>query len=161
MKFDLLRLKNKIDPYIEIDTTCEVGKELLEKTELLELKELKVKGEIALDTLDDFTLDLDVTGVMVLPCAVTLKPVDYPFSIKIEGNINQMLKEFDENAKKIENSIDILPIIWENVLMEIPMRVTSEDAKHLELEGDGWKLITEEEALTEVNPALAKLKDLL
>ena len=29
--------------------------------------------------------------------------------------------------------------------MEIPMRVVSEEAKDLKLEGDGWKLITEEE----------------
>ena len=29
--------------------------------------------------------------------------------------------------------------------MEIPMRVVSEEAKNYKIEGDGWKLVTEEE----------------
>ena len=70
-----------------------------------------------------------------------------------------MLKEMDENSKKIINSIDILPIIWENILMEIPSKVTSPDADTAKLSGKGWKVVTDEEK--SVNPELAKLKDLL
>ena len=68
-------------------------------------------------------------------------------------------KENPEKYINSKNSLDILPIIWENILMEIPMRVVSEDAEDVALSGDGWKFITGEEK-TE-NSELSKLKDLL
>ena len=43
--------------------------------------------------------------------------------------------------------------------MEIPIRVVGDKNQNLRMEGDGWKLITEEEK--KLNPELQKLKDLL
>lgn len=161
MEFDLIRLKNKLDTYISIDEEVTIPQEWIDDTELLDLKDVRAVGDITLDAIDEYEISMEVTGTMVLSCAVTLKPVDYPFHLKIEGNLEQILQEIDENAKKIENSIDILPIIWENILMEIPMRVVSEGAEEVHLEGDGWKLVTDKDSAKETNPALAKLKDLL
>ena len=96
---------------------------------------------------------------MIIPCALTLKPVEYPFSIKIEGDLEEIAEENPEKYINSKNSLDILPIIWENILMEIPMRVVSEDAEDITLSGDGWKFITGEEK-TE-NSELSKLKELL
>ena len=97
---------------------------------------------------------------MVLACAITLKPVNYPFSIEISGEIEELMENFDEKERNFQNSIDILPIIWENILMEIPMRVVSEEAKNsdINLEGDGWKFVTEEEQKTS---PLSELMDYL
>jgi len=95
----------------------------------------------------------------VLPCAVSLKPVDYKINTKIEGNVYEMLEETLKNYKKTEKTIDILPIIWENVLMEIPIRVVSDDLGDIKTKGNGWELITGEKE--DINPELAKLKDLL
>ena len=64
-----------------------------------------------------------------------------------------------ENARNFTNTLDIFPIIWENILMEIPIRVVGDKNQNLQMEGDGWKLITEEEK--KLNPELQKLKDLL
>ena len=160
MKFDLLRLKNNLDENIPIDMTYSFSKDMLEVTDLLELNDVRVIGELRKDCLDNILLDVEVKGTMVLACAITLKPVGYPFSIKIEGNVEELLEEIDENAKKIENTIDILPIIWENILMEIPMRVVSDDADLSTLKGDGWRVITEE-TKENGNSGLTKLKDLL
>ena len=71
-----------------------------------------------------------------------------------------MMEEIQEIAKKNNNSLDIFPIIWENILMEIPIKVTGPEATDLKLSGDGWKLVTEESEEKE-NSAFAKLKDLL
>ena len=43
-----------------------------------------------------------------------------------------------------ENLLDIFPIVWENILMEVPMRVVSSDVSDVPLEGNGWKFIKED-----------------
>jgi len=161
MEFNLLRLKNGLDKYIDIDLTYSFTKEELKGTGLLSLNDVKIKGEITKNAIDDIMIHLVIEGAMELPCAITLVPVSHFFKTEIEGSREELIDEQAENVKKDENILDILPIIWENILMEIPMRVVSPGAedKLTNLQGDGWKVITEEEK--EINPELAKLKDLL
>lgn len=158
MNIDLLRLKNNVDKIIEINENLEFQKDQLENTELLDLKDVKATGELKKDSMDDITLYLNVTGTMYLPCALTLESVEHKFEFTIDDKLENVLEEV-KNDKKIENTIDILPIIWENILMEIPMRVVSPNAKPEKLKGEGWQIITEQKG--NVNPELEKLKDLL
>ena len=162
MEYNLLRLKNDLDKFISIDEKYSFSKEELQGTDVISLDDVKIVGEITKDAIENLYLNIDVKGTLVLPCAITLKPVNYPFDIKIEGNIDELVGENEKSVKKDENTLDILPIIWENILMEIPMRVVSEDAEEelSNLEGNGWRVITEEND-GEINPELAKLKDLL
>ncbi len=159
MNIDITRLKSGIDSQVEIDMLYSFDKEMLKKTDIISLDNISVKGYITSNSIDDYDLDVNVDGIMVLPSSLTLEPTDYKFSIKIEGNIDELLKEINETLKKNQNTIDILPIIWENILMEIPIRVVGDKNQNLRMEGDGWKLITEEEK--KLNPELQKLKDLL
>ena len=159
MNIDITRLKSGIDSQVEIDMLYSFDKEMLKKTDIISLDNISVKGYITSNSIDDYDLDVNVDGIMVLPSSLTLEPTDYKFSIKIEGNIDELLKEINETLKKNQNTIDILPIIWENILMEIPIRVVGEKNQNLQMEGDGWKFITEEEK--KLNPELQKLKDLL
>jgi uncharacterized protein len=159
MNIDITRLKSGIDSQVEIDMLYSFDKEMLKKTDIISLDNISVKGYITSNSIDDYDLDVNVDGIMVLPSSLTLEPTDYKFSIKIEGNIDELLKEINETLKKNQNTIDILPIIWENILMEIPIRVVGDKNQNLQMEGDGWKLITEEKK--KLNPELQKLKDLL
>ena len=159
MIIDLTRLRNGIVKEIEVHEEYSVPKEDLEHTGVTSIDHVKIDGTIRLNALDEAYLDLEVHGTMVIPCAITLKPVDYPFSILLEGTEEELFEEINEKTTNYQNSLDILPIIWENILMEIPMRVVSEDAHDVELKGDGWRLITGEEK--EENSELSKLKDLL
>ena len=159
MNIDITRLKSGIDSQVEIDMLYSFDKEMLKKTDIISLDNISVKGYITSNSIDDYDLDVNVDGIMVLPSSLTLEPTDYKFSIKIEGNIDELLKEINETLKKNQNTIDILPIIWENILMEIPIRVVGDKNQNLQMEGYGWKLITEEEK--KLNPELQKLKDLL
>lgn len=160
MIFDLTRLKNKLENCVPIDMEYEFKKEELVATELMAPFKISLKGSITRDSFEGFDLTVTVKGTMTLPCSVTLKPVLIPLEIKIEGNLEELIEEIDEKQKKIENSIDILPIIWENILMEIPMKVTSNDAYSKNIEGNGWKLVTEKKE-EPGNHALEQLKDLL
>ena len=152
MEFDLNVLN--IKPKIIVDTKVTFPKEILKKAGILSMDEVEVKGEITSD-LGEYFLNISLKGKMVLPCSLTLEPVDYPFTLEIEENLNEMM----ENFKKTQKTIDILPIIWENILMEIPMKVVSPKAKNMKTKGDGWELITDSEP--KANSSLAKLKDLL
>ena len=147
MYYDLIRLNNNIDKFIEVNETYSFTQDEIKGTDLLKLDEVKIEGEITKNSLGNIELNLDVEGVMVLACAITLKPVNYPFSVQISGELEELMENFDENERNFQNSIDILPIIWENILMEIPMRVVSEEAENSNItkEGEGWKFVTEEE----------------
>jgi len=159
VKYDIIRLNNNIIRSIEVNETYSFTKEELSGTDLLSLNDIKVEGEINKNSLGNIELNLYVEGVMVLPCAITLNPVNYPFSIQISGEIEELMENFEEKDKNFKNSIDILPIIWENILMEIPMRVVSEEAdSNIKLEGNGWKFVTEEE---EKRSPLGELLDYL
>ena len=83
---------------------------------------------------DSIELDGIVKGVMVLPDDITLEEVNHKFEVKIE-----------ENLENIQNTLDILPILWENILVEIPSKVRSSKTADIKLEGDGWRVISEEE----------------
>ena len=149
MEFDLNTLNTK--PKIIIDTKVNFPKEDLNKAGILDMDDVKVVGEIT-NNGEESLLKLTITGKMVLPCNLTLEPVDYPFTLEIEENLNEIIE-------KSQKTIDILPIIWENILMEIPMRVISPKAKTMKTKGEGWELITDSEL--KANNSLAKLKDLL
>ena len=155
---DLLRLKNDVLKVIEIDDDISFDKTLFEGTELIDLNNVHARGKFIKDSMGDICLYLSVEGVMILPCAITLEDVPYKFSFVIDDKLENILEDV-KNDKKIENTIDILPIIWENIVMEIPMRVVSPSAKLEKLNGDGWRFVTDD--VKNVNPELEKLKDLL
>ena len=149
MEFDLniLNVKDQID----INEKISFPKEDLNKAGILDLNEVNING--ILD--NEYNLHLNIQGKMILPCNLTLEPVDYPFDITLDENITELIK----NSKKTQKTIDILPIIWENILMEIPMKIVSPKAKNMKTKGEGWELITDSK--TKANNGLAKLKDLL
>ena len=149
LDLNILNTKSKID----IDDKVYFPKEDLKKAGILDMQEVTVKGTLKYN--EEYQLNLTIKGEMILPCSLTLEPVNYPFNIEIDENID----EFIENSKKTQKTIDILPIIWENILMEIPMKVVSPNAKNMQTKGDGWELITDSEE--KGNHSLAKLKDLL
>ncbi len=143
MKIDLLPLYTNTDEEILVDEVYSFAKEELANTEILKLDDIKIKGKIAKDSLDKLFINIIVKGIMVLPCSLTLKPTSYEFETEIEGSLGEMLEDFDESFKNNQKTLDILPIIWENILMEIPMRIVNEDIHDFKTKGDGWELVTD------------------
>ena len=154
MNVDLTRLNNNIDDYVDVDFTYNFNKEELDGTDLLECS-ADIKGDITKNSMGDIMLNINVSGIMIIPCAITLKPTEYPYNIEINGSLAEKM---GKKESFFTNTLDIFPIIWENILMEIPMRVVSEGAEDLEIKGDGWKLVTDDE---ETSSPLAELEDLL
>ena len=144
MLLDITSLQNRRTNEILFNDSIELDKSLYENTDIRSLSKIDVSIKIYRSTDTSYTMDLEISGIMVLPCSVTLKDVNYPFSIKTEIKLSNN-DELDEEYVKInQNSIDIIPIIWQNILLEIPLKVVSDDVSDSPVSGDGWKLIRED-----------------
>ena len=129
--------------------------EMLKNTDIRRISPVKVEGYI-FNNEEDFELNITIKGTMILPCARTLKDVEYPFS----SEIDEIIGENDDNSLEInQNRLDIFPIVWQNILVDVPLRVLAPDAKEELTSGNGWRLITEDTDEEEIDPRLAKLKD--
>lgn len=80
------------------------------------------------------TFDLHVEGTLVLPCARTLVDVHYPVDLKSTETFLLEPSDYegaeDEEVHVAENEvIDLIPVMKELILLDIPMQVFSEEAK--------------------------------
>ena len=149
--------KLNISGNIDIEEKFTLDKECYKNTSILELKPVNVKGHIFYNVSDEIELDIDVDGVMILADSITLDPIDYPYSIHINEIIsseNEEIKDYYQNSK---NTLDIMPILWQNIVLEVPISITKEKDAHLS--GEGWELNNEEE--DKIDPRLAELSKLL
>ena len=100
-KIDLTLLHTNSIDKIVIDEIVNIPQDYYKETDVKKLDNVKVVGEITRQTDDIDYVDLDVSGVMILQDSISLEDIEYPFSLKIEGD----LKEFITN---LENSLDII-----------------------------------------------------
>ena len=156
MNIDLSKLLyNQVDEIV-INEEINIPKEYL-NNDIKDISKVSVNGSITNDGYM-LSLNLNIKCVLTLICSVSLKDVKYEINTDIEEEISE---DNDENMKILNNSIDLLPIIWQNILMEIPIKVVSPDIEEKNIYGDGWKFITDEEEDEEIDPRLSKLKDFL
>ena len=143
MLLDLTRLQSRISDELEYHENIILDEELYKNTEIRSLSSIDV--DIFITRFDDvsYNMDLNIKGTMILPCSLTLKDVSYPFDIKTEVKVSNNDENSDECVRINQNNIDIIPIIWQNILLEIPLRVVSEDVSDSILSGEGWKLVRE------------------
>lgn len=137
MKIDL----NYLNRYgkLKIDSDFVIDESYYKNTDIRKLENLHVSGEVIVDYEDDINFNLNISGRMILPCAVSLVDVPYDFDTSIEENIGK----FEEIYKNNKNTLEISEILWENIVLEIPIRVVSKDIEPSNTSGDGWELISE------------------
>ena len=163
MPINLTKLITNLSDRIIIDDEFEFDKDYLQNTDIKDISKVKINGYIKPNE-GNFDLFLNVKCTLTLICSISLKDVKYDIDI----NINEVLGEdnedilFEENNKIINNTIDLIPIICQNIILEVPLKVISPDVDVKNLQGDGWKFITEEEVNNkDIDPRLEKLKDFL
>lgn len=139
---DLTKLQNRSVNELNYSDTITIDKSMYENTDIRNLSDVKINAHIKRVTDSSYNMSLIIDGVMTLPCSVTLKDVLYPFHIETEVKISNDDENLEEYVKIIQNSIDILPIIWQNIALEIPLKVVSDDVSDTPTSGDGWKLVS-------------------
>ena len=155
MDIDLSLLHSNTIQEIDITNTYNIPNEYYENTDIKKLDNIKVNGKITRKLNEDNELcdyvDMNINGIMILPDSISLEEVEYPFSIEYSDFL-------DELDKKNENTLDIFQLLWENIVLEIPLQFTKvQDLS--KFHGDGWKLISEEDKALENNPFAELLKD--
>lgn len=138
MKIDLFKLNNYGS--IAIDEDIIFSKDYYEKMDIRDIKNTHVKGSLKINYADELECSLDVKGIFVLPCAITLEDVLYEFSTKIEENLGNFNNFYDKN----KNTLDILSFIWENIVSEVPIRVVKDGVVVNNVSGNGWELVSED-----------------
>ena len=120
--------------------------------DIKKLDQVHISGNIYKDSYDDIKLDLMVCGKMVIEDSISLDDVVYEFSFKIEENL-------EEDAINDDKTIDITDILWQNILLEIPLRYTKVE-DYSDFHGDGWRLISEDEKRGSNNPFKALIENM-
>ena len=133
-------------------------KEYLNHTNILSISPINIRGTITKNTLNQIHLNFKAIGEMYLPCSITLEPVKYP----INFDFDEIIDENDENnLKKDANTLELKEYLWENIVVEIPLRIVSEHAYDKKYKGNGWQLITDEDKHKTENKSFEVLKQLL
>lgn len=146
MNISLIKLFSGVVDRIDINEEITIPEEYY-TYDIKSISPVKLDGYLYLNEIDELSIDLNVKCDLTLKSSISLKDVDFPINI----NIDEL--DFDDENKKITNSIDLIPIIWQNILIEIPIRVT--DSSNDENISD--KYIKKEE----IDERLSKLKDFL
>ena len=150
MNIDITKLRSNFVKSIEINEEVNNITENLNGTDIKKIKNLVITGYIDRDVIDEYHIYLKIEGTLILECAITLKEIEYPISIEIDDNYEDLMAEIGENVKNVTNTLDIWPIIWHNVLLVVPMRVVSPGAEAEVTKGDGWEFISAENNEKEV-----------
>ena len=147
---DLTKLYTHSVSLIDISGVYDIPCKYFSNSDVIDLSQIEVKNGVVKYVDDELYLIMKINGKMKINDSVTLKEVWYPFNIDLE-------EKLDEFIEKDEKSLDIIEVLWQNIVLEVPLRYTLVDDYSNYL-GDGWKLVSEEE-LVNNNPFNTLLKD--
>ena len=127
------------------------------------LQDVTVSGNVHYDTASERVFaDLDIEGVMIVPCSITLEDVEYDFHTK-SLEVFSFDKVDDEDVHEVKGDVvELLPVVFQLILMEVPLKVVKKGLKQYP-KGDGWEVVKEEDykksKKKDIDPRLAKLKE--
>jgi len=126
---------------------------------IYDLKNARTNGRIYLNSVDEVVLECNFYGTMLIEDSISLELVPYEFNIDIEENLETIEENYEECYEKGKNTLDLKKILWQNIVLEVPISYSM--VSDAELKGNGWELINEDRKVEEIDPRLKKLEDLL
>lgn len=168
MKFTLMQIrKNTVHGPFTFQQNVNVSELVKLNNDIRQIDKVNVEGVCIIEK-KDIIFDLTIKGDLILPCARTL--VDVPYKLNIHATevftTSQQYTEEDEENEIHQITgevIDLTPYIKENIVLNIPYRVFS-DEKMID-KGEGWSYYVEDEHQEvneeKIDPRLKKLQLLL
>lgn len=152
MELDLMKIRTGLVSSLDIEQAFEIPEDLYKNSAIIELKNLFLQGKVFKDSTDIITLQATMSGIMVIEDSISLEPINYEFSCKLD-------EELQETLEKLENSLDITDILWQNIMLEVPLKFSYVE-NFDEYQGDGWKLV-DEDSIKSTNNPFKELKDMM
>ena len=123
---------------LNIDGEYVIPKEIFDNSSIIDLDKVIIcNGKIRKNEENELDIIASVKGKMKINDSITLEEVFYPFEIQID-------EKLDEFIEKNQKYLDILRFLWQNIVLEVPLRYTLV-SDYSNYHGDGWKLVSEEE----------------
>ena len=138
---DLNTLYNRNIDKLDITDEYEIPTNLISDTRIKSLDKVQVKGYIKLEDTDEEDDDIyfngNISGIMHIEDSISLEDISYNYSIDYDDFI-------DEKYKNNENRLDIFEFLWENIELEVPIKLTNVE-DYSKYQGKDWQLISEED----------------
>lgn len=144
MIVDITKLNQNIVSEINVDDDVVLEGEQFKDSDIIGLKDLHVAGNIKLNQEREAELDLKLTGIMIIEDSISLEELEHQISIDIQ-------EVFEKNDTNLTNTIDISDILWQNIVLEVPLRFTNV-RDYSKFKGEGWKLLSEDDIQSSNNP---------
>ena len=117
-----------------VDQVVNFPKEF-DKGDIKDLKNVHVNGYLTISEYDELDYNLTITGTMILEDSVTLEETEYDF----ESEADDSAGNYEKYLNKNRNLLDILPILWENIVSEVPIQIKKEGSTLQNVSGNGWE----------------------
>lgn len=171
MKWTIPQILKIANTTIEFEEWLDFSEVVKQHKQLRDLSRVHVYGTGRVEGNSKIHFNINITGEMTLGCAVTLEDVVVPFNISDDEIfvLNDKV-ESDEYLKPFGQTIDLTPVVWAMILLEIPIRVVSDKAKKLPGKGKGWQVISNDEynqkidelqKEKDIDPRLSKLLEII
>ncbi len=157
MNIDLTKLLTNQSDELVLQEPIEFDQTKFQNTTIRKLKDTTFHGSITRLCDGSYQIEGTIEGIMILPDDVTLENVEYPFKSEIEEKFSEVEGNEDHNLKIIQNRLDIRDFLWQNIVVEIPLKVKDPKNENITLKGNGWRLVTEEELKESNNSPLSEL----
>jgi len=162
LKWTLSQLQKYRNKDFSIDEIIRVDEIKEDDPTIRKVSPMHITGRGDIDS-TKVTFHLKIEGHLILPCSRTL--VDVLLPINVETTETFLLKgsvyETEEEVYQVKDDvIDLMPIIREILLLEVPMQVFSEDVDSEEAapqSGKDWEVVHEEDQSKKVDPRLEEL----
>jgi uncharacterized protein len=169
MKWSIHQLRKNASKGIAIDEMVDVSELKRLNAEIREVFPAHITGRMDYNE-SKITFHLNIKGKLILPCSRTLVDVEFPYDIDTMETFvqpNDYSKEQDELVLE-SDVVDLMPLILENILLEIPMQVIAENVdeskaiapqkgRHWDVYREGELIPTEEKSQDDINPKMADL----
>ncbi len=150
---------NSIKDSLILNESIVIPEEYYVNTPINTIEEVNFEGIIRIDGMYNILIDLNVNGIMHLSDSITLDDIEYPFNIEISEVIDENSEFVPDYYKKEQNTLDLISILWQNIVLEVPIRITNGYNDSTITKGNGWKIVNDDNK--EMDPRLAPLKELL
>lgn len=166
MKYLINEIIRRGNTPFEINETYDFSALISNHSDIRKISPVKITGKGQLSG-EEVIFTLNIKCDLILPCAITLDDVNYHMDINtteyfsFKENVSEVDFDYDINIVKGQ-FIELAPVIWQNIIVNIPLRVVSENAyEKMQRKGDNWQIVDDNQKDDFIDPRFAKLKDLL